>query len=99
MILWFVGSNDGRLAKGKTLRIPAGPSTITDLTSLAVAPTRAICFTLPVSTTDLTHSEPVRDFPKPRPAISIHTRHLPVGGFCLSLAQNSYQQHLSSLAS
>ena len=80
--LRFDGSYCGRWCGGNTVSRPDSPSIMTSRTSAAVAPTRAICFAVPLFTCSRTNSAPVRVLPNPRPARISHVRQLPSGVDC-----------------
>ncbi len=69
--------------------MPLSPSTMTSRASLASSATSAIRATAPLSACSLTHSEPVRVLPKPRPAkIPQVVHHSPAGSVWFWRAQN-----------
>ena len=67
--------------------MPDSPSTITSLTSAAVAPTRAIRCALSASTSARMYSAPVLVFPQPLPVSMSQMRHRSAEGSCSTRAQ------------
>src|SRR5258708_4246708 len=79
--------------------MPLSPSTMTLRASSAVGATSAIRCARPASICTRTNSAPARVLPKPRPAISSHTRQSPAGGICASRGRQDISRSRSRASS